>query len=287
MGPEGVFIPAPPGSRFGIIIPAPVGTAPAVVTSAPPVINVGMRVNSVVNNTVINNVTNTTVINNVTIIAPASATANHREVNASVPGQAHLAAAMTPVVRATAPKPASSKPIAAFVPGHPVSLPPPQTVRAEVPRELAHQETAPPAKEPARATVPAAESKSMTEREKQAEPTRPAQAGVKEPVKEPAKPAAKAEPPAASAAAQKAAAETAAKKAAAEAAAQRAAAAEAAAKKAAADAAKQRAAAATAEEKAAAATAEKKAAAAEDASKKAAAEAAAKKAEAEEAEKQH
>src|SRR5580692_1817576 len=146
MGPEGVFIPAPPGSAFGIIIPAPIGTSPAVVTGAPPVVNVGMRINSVVNNSNTTNITNTTnttvinntVINNVTIVAPASATASHQAVNVSVPASAHLAAAQPPVVRVMAPEPASKKPIPAFVPGHAVALPAPVTVRAVVPAELAH-----------------------------------------------------------------------------------------------------------------------------------------------------
>ena len=39
IGPDGVFIPAPPGSHLGLIVPAPIGTAPAVVTSAPPIVN--------------------------------------------------------------------------------------------------------------------------------------------------------------------------------------------------------------------------------------------------------
>ncbi|HEY4037550.1 MAG TPA: hypothetical protein VGM15_01910, partial [Burkholderiaceae bacterium] len=99
IGPEGVFVPAPPGSRPGIIIPAPIGTAPAVVTGAPPVVNVGMRITNNVNSnntTVVNNVTNITNVTNVThvtIVAPASATASGQAVNASVPAQAHLAAA--------------------------------------------------------------------------------------------------------------------------------------------------------------------------------------------------
>jgi hypothetical protein len=126
MGPEGVFVPAPPGPMLGIIIPAPLGTPPAVVTGAPPVVAVGMRVsvsntnitNTTVNNTVINNtVINNRVVNNVTISAPASATANHQEIHATVPAQAHLAAALPPVVRVPAPTPASSKPIPPYVPG--------------------------------------------------------------------------------------------------------------------------------------------------------------------------
>jgi hypothetical protein len=50
IGPEGCFVPPPPGSRHGIIVPAPIGTAPAVVTSAPPVIAPGMRVTANVTN---------------------------------------------------------------------------------------------------------------------------------------------------------------------------------------------------------------------------------------------
>ena len=123
MGPSGIFVPAPPGSRLGIIVPAPLGTSPAVVTGAPPVVNVGMRITNNINNGTISNSTNisnnrTTVINNitnVTIVAPPSATASGQAVNSSVPAQAHLAAAMPPVVRAPAPVPASQKPIPAFV----------------------------------------------------------------------------------------------------------------------------------------------------------------------------
>ena len=141
------------------------GTPPAVVTGAPPVVSEGMRVNvsntnitnTTVNNTVINNtVINNRVVNNVTIVAPASATANHQEVNSTVPAQAHLAAAQAPVVRVPAPAPASSKPVAPYVPGHEVSLPPPQEVRAVVPPELTRLQAAPtreagrPPSEPAR-----------------------------------------------------------------------------------------------------------------------------------------
>jgi hypothetical protein len=151
MGPEGVFVPPPPGSVFGIIVPAPIGTSPAVMMGAPPAIAVGMRVNNVVNNNTTTNITNTTTnttinnttinnttINNVTISAPANATATHQAVNVTVPAQAHLAAALPPVVRVAAPMPATKTPIAAYVPGHPVELPAPQTVRAEVPSELVH-----------------------------------------------------------------------------------------------------------------------------------------------------
>jgi hypothetical protein len=145
IGPAGVFIPAPPGSHFGLIVPAPIGTSPAVVTSAPPIIHGGMRITT--NNTTINNVTNVTNITNVTnvtVVAPASATATGQAVNASVPAQPHLAAAMHPVVNAMAPEPASAKPIPAFVPGRaPVALPPAQTVHAEVPPALAHPQQRP------------------------------------------------------------------------------------------------------------------------------------------------
>lgn len=126
MGPVGVFIPPPPGSRPGLIVPAPIGTPPAVVTSAPPIVNVGMRV-TVNNNNMTVNTTN--VINNVTIVAPPSATANGQAVNALVPAQAHLAATLPPVVHAMAPEPASARPIPAYSANRaPFSLPAPQTV---------------------------------------------------------------------------------------------------------------------------------------------------------------
>lgn len=151
MGPNGCFVPPPPGSRPGIIIPAPIGTAPAVMTGAPPVVAVGMRVtnnvnNSVHNTTVINNVTNVrnvTNVTNVTIVAPPSATANGQAVNTTAPAQAHLAAAQASVVKASAPEPASSKPVPAFVHGRPpAALPPAQAVNttASGPKE-AHTNT--------------------------------------------------------------------------------------------------------------------------------------------------
>src|ERR1035438_9203075 len=135
IGPPGVFVPPPPGSRRGLIVPAPVGTSPAVVTSAPPVVNVGMRITNNVNNsrtTVVNNVTTVT---NVTIVAPPSATASGQAMNASVPGQAHLAAGLPPVVRTPAPPPANPRPIPAFTHGQPhVDLPPPpQPARPQLP----------------------------------------------------------------------------------------------------------------------------------------------------------
>jgi len=115
IGPAGVFVPPPPGSRAGIIVPAPIGTPPAVVTSAPPVVNVGMHITS----NHINNVTNVTNITNVTVVAPPSATASGRGFNGNIPAQAHLAAALPPVVKTSmAPADASVRPVPSFVPGH-------------------------------------------------------------------------------------------------------------------------------------------------------------------------
>ena len=130
IGPPGVFVPAPPGSRLGLIVPAPIGTPPAVVTSAAPVVNVGMRIQ---NSTRITNTTNVTTVNNitnVTIVAPPSATANGKAFESAVPAQAHLAAALPAVVHVSAPTPVSAKPIPAFASGRPpVALPPAQLAR--------------------------------------------------------------------------------------------------------------------------------------------------------------
>jgi len=172
IGPSGVFVPPPPGSRRGIIIPAPIGTPPAVVTSAPPVVNVGMKIvhntnsnntnihntnirntninsnntninsnNTTMNKTtVVNNITNVT---NVTIVAPANATATGIAVNKAVPAQAHLAAALPAVVKASAPVPTSTKPVPAFVPGRGLAqLPPPQVVHPVVPPTLKQRQAA-------------------------------------------------------------------------------------------------------------------------------------------------
>ena len=130
IGPDGCFVPAPPGSRPGFIVPAPVGTAPAVVTGAPPVVAVGMHItaSSTVNNRT-TNVTNVTNITNVTIVAPPGATAGGKAFDSQVPARAHLAAAQTPVVKTLAPEPVSTKPIPAYRPGRkPVALPPAQAV---------------------------------------------------------------------------------------------------------------------------------------------------------------
>ena len=152
-GPEGVFVPAPPGSRYGLIVPAPIGTSPAVVTSAPPIVNQGMHIttvnnshnttNSVSNVTNVNKVTNVT---NVTIVAPPGATANGQGFNSSVPAAAHLAAALPTVVHAPAPMPMTTKPIPAYVAGHqPAFLPPPQVVRPVAPPSFTQGHPAVPA----------------------------------------------------------------------------------------------------------------------------------------------
>ena len=137
IGPDGCFVPAPPGSRAGIIIPAPVGTAPAVVTSAPAVIAPGMRitnnvttVNNVNNN--VTNVTNITRVTNVTIVAPPGATQNGRAFNTMVPAAPHLAAGRPALVQARAPEPVTTRPLPVYTPGsRPPSLPQPQPVHAQ------------------------------------------------------------------------------------------------------------------------------------------------------------
>ena len=133
MGPQGVFVPPPPGSRPGIIVPAPLGTPPAVVVSAPAVVNVGMRVRGNVDvnsHNTTNNVTNITNVTNVTIEAPAGATANGQAFQNTVPARAHLAAALGPAGRPTAPQPTSSQAIPAYQAGHqPMQLPAAQPVR--------------------------------------------------------------------------------------------------------------------------------------------------------------
>jgi len=121
IGPEGCFVPAPPGSRAGIIVPAPIGTAPAVVTSAPAVVSSGMRITN--NVTTVNNVTNVTNVTrvtnvtNVTIVAPAGVTKNGRAFNTSVPAAPQFAAARPALVRTRAPEPVSTRPLPAYVPG--------------------------------------------------------------------------------------------------------------------------------------------------------------------------
>ena len=136
IGPDGCFVPAPPGSRAGIIIPAPVGTAPAVVTSAPAVIAPGMRITN--NVTTVNNVTNVTNItrvtnvSNVTIVAPPGATKNGRAFNTMVPAAPHLAAARPALVQARAPEPVTTRPLPVYTPGsRPPPLPHPPPMHAQ------------------------------------------------------------------------------------------------------------------------------------------------------------
>src|SRR5215472_9137711 len=136
IGPEGCFVPAPPGSRAGIIVPAPVGTAPAVVTSAPAVIAPGMRITN--NVAMVNNVTNVTNITrvsnvtNVTIVAPPGATKNGRAFNTMVPAAPHLAAARPALVQARAPEPVTTRPLPVFTPGsRPPLLPHPPPMHAQ------------------------------------------------------------------------------------------------------------------------------------------------------------
>jgi hypothetical protein len=97
-------------------------------TSAPPVVAVGMRVtnNSTnIRNTNITNVTNVTHITNVTIVAPPAATQNGRAFSSSVPAAPHLAAARPAVVQARAPEPVSKRPVAQYVSAHAAPAPPP------------------------------------------------------------------------------------------------------------------------------------------------------------------
>src|SRR6516162_1754830 len=133
IGPDGCFVPAPPGSRAGIIIPAPVGTAPAVVTSAPAVIAPGMRITN--NVTMVNNVTNVTNITrvtNVTIVAPPGATKNGRAFNTMVPAASHLAAGRPALVQARAPEPVTTRPLPVYTPGsRPPPLPHPPPMQAQ------------------------------------------------------------------------------------------------------------------------------------------------------------
>lgn len=138
IGPTGVFVPPPPGSRMGIVVPAPIGTAPAVVMGAPPVVNVGMRVQagpsidshdvtrisrtSVTNVTNVSNVTNVT---NVTIVAPPGATASGKAFHGIAPAAAHLAAAQPASVHRAAP--AATATLPTYAAGHaPPALPPAQ-----------------------------------------------------------------------------------------------------------------------------------------------------------------
>lgn len=132
IGPLGVFVPAPPGSRVGIIVPAPIGTAPAVVAGAASVVNVGMRVRNnitTINNTQVTNTVNNNNVTTVTVVAPATATANGQAFQSVVPAQAQLAAALPARVQAVAPMPFSGRAIPAFTANRPpVTLPEAQLV---------------------------------------------------------------------------------------------------------------------------------------------------------------
>jgi hypothetical protein len=177
-GPEGPFVPAPPGSRAGLIVPAPIGTAPAVVSHAPAIISPGMRVTANVNrvtnninNTSINN-RNSTVVNNitnVTIEAPAATTANHQAVRVTVPAQAHLAAAAAPDVTTQMPgrNDAPARPVAPSVPPVAATVPHPNPVPAAPPPRANGVQPAP-------TQAPATEQGPM----KRALPVRPTESGA-------------------------------------------------------------------------------------------------------------
>jgi hypothetical protein len=164
-GPQGVFIPPPPGSHWGLIVPAPIGTPPAVVTSAPPIVRIGMRVenrnsNNVINRQITNNITNITNVSNVsnvsnirnvTIVAPAGSTADGRAFQALVPASAHLAAARPALVQAEAPRPLSERAVPTFRAGEKfAALPAAQPVKVGAPiaRTLMAPVARPPAAEP-------------------------------------------------------------------------------------------------------------------------------------------
>ena len=158
VGPSGVFVPPPPGSRPGLVVPAPVGTPPAVVVSAPPVVNVGMRVtNNNINTTNINNhnVTNITNVTNVTVVAPPGATANGQAYQGNIPAQAHLAAALPAIVQARAPRPAHPAPMTAGAGQTPPSQAQPAMHAPDLPQP-AHA-AAPVMPPPQHASLPAAQ----------------------------------------------------------------------------------------------------------------------------------
>lgn len=123
IGPSGVFIPPPPGSREGLIVPAPIGTPPATIISAPPVLRQGMRVHYDDRDP-----------NNYRITAPADVTSARRPYTGSAPAQADRAASQPPVIRNLAPEVRSGRAIPSYDGSRPpVSLPPAQPVRTEQP----------------------------------------------------------------------------------------------------------------------------------------------------------
>jgi len=123
IGPSGVFIPPPPGSREGLIVPAPIGTPPATLISAPPVLRQGMRVHYDDRDP-----------NNYRITAPADVTSARRPYNGSAPSQADRAASQPPMIRNLAPDVRSGRAIPSYDGNRPpASLPPAQAVRTEQP----------------------------------------------------------------------------------------------------------------------------------------------------------
>jgi hypothetical protein len=139
------------------------------VVGSAPIVRTGMRV-TVNNQSNITNIRNET---NVTVIAPATAMANGKALNVSVPARPQLAAAQSAMVSARAPDPASAKHIPAYVAGHkPIALPAAQEVHPEVPTSLmtAHSN-------PRGSTAPTAEiapNRSIPEQPAHVEPARPA-----------------------------------------------------------------------------------------------------------------
>jgi hypothetical protein len=120
-GPNGVFVPPPPGSRAGLIVPAPIGTSPAVVVGAPPLLRPGLRVREGGDR------------EHVRLEAPAGAMANGRAFDSFAPRQSNLAAAQHPVVRVAAPPAASASPMHSFDPRRGFArLPEARAVRPEV-----------------------------------------------------------------------------------------------------------------------------------------------------------
>jgi hypothetical protein len=89
IGPEGIFVPPPPGSRSGLIVPAPLGTPPAVVINAPAITNQGMRVRN--GNITYNNSTNLTNVTNVRNVS------NINTINNVVPATGQAVTTSTPV----------------------------------------------------------------------------------------------------------------------------------------------------------------------------------------------
>jgi len=111
VGPQGVFVPAPPGSQPGVIVPAPIGTPPAVVLSAPPVVRPGMVIRPAPRGGVVE------------VVAPAGVTREGRPVAAEAPVVSRDAAAVHPVVVAP-PPPVRGTPVnAGYDRGHGGAVP--------------------------------------------------------------------------------------------------------------------------------------------------------------------